>query len=94
LLEGSDQPVHPRIELGKGDSLVTADKSLPIGVEKGISVNDVGKGSYAVTAKLFKDKITGHESLLTAGKQKTVVSRTAGTSAKWSRKQAHRLKGS
>jgi hypothetical protein len=48
-----DQAVHPPVELGERYSLLTAYKGLSAGMQKGISVNDISKGSYIVAAQFF-----------------------------------------
>jgi hypothetical protein len=75
-MKRSDQPVDPDIELGKGDSLPAADKGLLTGMEKSISVDDVGKSPYAVAAKLSKNEWSWHGSLLMGAEQETVMSMT------------------
>ena len=49
-----DQAVHPPIELGERYSLGTAYKGLSAGMQKGISVNNISKGSYVIAAQFFQ----------------------------------------
>jgi hypothetical protein len=46
-------------------------------MKESVSINDIGKGPYAVAAKFVKDKGIGHGSLLMGGKQETVMSMAA-----------------
>ena len=88
-MKRSDQPVYPRIELGKGDSLAAADKGLLTGMEKSISVDDVSKSSYAVATKLSKNEWSWHGLLLMGAEQETVMSMTNRKNPPVSLEQAH-----
>jgi hypothetical protein len=59
-----DQAIHPRVELGKGYPLGLADKGLLIGMQKGISINDISKSSSPVTAQFLQYEFVRHAVLL------------------------------
>ena len=72
-MERPDQAVYPRVELGKGYSLVAADKRLLIGMEKGISVYNICERSSLVTAQFPQNEFMGHVFLLTSKLRQAVI---------------------
>lgn len=55
-----DQFVNPYIELSERYSCGVVDKGLFIGMQKGISINNICKGSYVVTTQFLQYKFMCH----------------------------------
>jgi hypothetical protein len=48
-----DKAVHASIKLRKSDTILPVYKGFSIGVEQGISINDISEGPYVISIKLF-----------------------------------------